>query len=497
MQEKAQLLRDCLQIQLQQISDRKVRCHGDFYAKQILCQKDKIYWLDLDDICLAHPGRDLATFVAHLEWDVVRGRLNAQQASHYEQVFVEAYQQYAEQSLEPHHLESLIALHLFQLIHHPFRNCETNWVQQTEMLLGRIEHRLQKNNNKAARRKTTVISSFRTTPTVIQNPFTLKGDVPLKSLLEQAIDPEQSQRGFKRYLFDYEVFKIESIRVLRYKPGKRLLVEYSLLTDRGKLTLLGKIRAKGLHRSVYRINQQLYDQRDTLMTEAGWQVPQPLCMIPECQMWLQQHVPGDQFTQLLNNVKQGQTLAQRIAQMSHSLHNSGIVVEKSHSVVQELDILKKQLYTVAEKCPQLKLGIHELYKQLSPYITSLLTRPYHCIHRDFYPDQVIVNKDRLYLLDLDLFCMGDPCLDIGNFIAHIQEQALREKGNLFAYQLVTDKLMQHYLQLSKGHQEDAEAIEKYRLLSLARHIAISQRLTDRSHLSPILLKLSLDQVKSQ
>ncbi|NOY73120.1 MAG: phosphotransferase [Gammaproteobacteria bacterium] len=495
-QEKAQFLGECLQVQLQQIPGKTVRCHGDFYAKQILCQKDKLYWLDLDDICLAHPGRDLATFVAHLEWDVVRGRLTAQQASHYEQVFVEAYQQYAEQSLEPHHLESLIALHLFQLIHHPFRNCESNWIQQTEMLLGRIELRLQK-NNEAAYRKMTGVSSLHTTPTIIQNPFTLNGDAPLKSLLEQAINPEQSQRGFKRYLSDYDVLKIDSIRVLRYKPGKRLLVEYCLLTDRGRLTLLGKIRAKGLHRSIYRINQQLYDQRDTLMTEAGWQVPQPLCMIPECQMWLQQHVPGDQFTQLLNNnAEQGQTLAQRIAQMSHSLHNSGIVVEKSHSVVQELDILKKQLATVAEQCPQLKMGIRELCEHLSPYVSSLFIRPYRCIHRDFYPDQVIVDKDRLYLLDLDLFCMGDPCLDIGNFVAHIQEQALREKGDLLAYQSVTDTLIQHYLQLSKGHQDAAEAIEKYRLLSLARHIAISQRLTDRSHLSPVLLELSLDQMKS-
>jgi aminoglycoside phosphotransferase (APT) family kinase protein len=51
------------------------------------------------------------------------------------------------------------------------------------------------------------------------------------------------------------------------------------------------------------------------------------------------------------------------------------------------------------------------------------------IHRDFYPDQVLVDGDRLYLLDLDLYCLGDPALDIGNFCAHLVEQALRTQGN--------------------------------------------------------------------
>lgn len=52
-----------------------------------------------------------------------------------------------------------------------------------------------------------------------------------------------------------------------------------------------------------------------------------------------------------------------------------------------------------------------------------------CPSISFYPDQVLVDRDRLWLVDLDLCCQGDPALDIGNVIAHITEQSLRQMGN--------------------------------------------------------------------
>ncbi len=496
LQQRSQELVNLLQAMLQHIPAIKARCHGDFYAKQILIHYDNLFWLDLDDICMAHPGRDLATFVAHLEWDVLRGRLSKQQAKNYEQVFVSSYQEATEYSIEAQHINALIALHLFQLIHHPFRSCEPNWLEQTEQLLTQIEKRLRLPAQEA-QRQTAEVYSFNSKQTAVHNPYAGQLDAAIKPLLESAIDPEQCQHWFERYLTAYKLLNIEHIKVIRYKAGKRALVEYRLLTDSGKVTLLGKIRAKGLHRSIYKVNHQLHEQRHTLLNDAGWQVPPPLCMIPDGNMWLQQKVPGIEFTQLLEDAEQAKAVAKRIAKMSYSLHHSGIKTAKSHSIIQELEVLKHQLCQVAEKQPELKTKIHELYGLLTHYSKPLLKRPYLCIHRDFYPDQIMVNKDRLYLLDLDLFCMGDPCLDIGNFVAHVQEQALREKSNLLAYQAITDNFIQHYLQLSGNKTGDAEAIESYRLLSLARHIAISQRVSGRSYLTPQILELSLQQVKSR
>lgn len=505
LHENAQLLSQNLSKALQGVTPLMVRCHGDFYAKQIICDADELYWLDLDDISLAHPGRDIGTFVAHLEWDVIRGRLTEAQATHYESIFVSAYLQESHHEIQIEHLNTMIALHLFQLIHHPFRNCQTRWVEQIEMLLTRVTLRLQQPNNKYLVRPTLIDPTINALQqqTKVVNRFDLSHDHSLFSLLEKAINPQYCTHLFKQHLPNsiYDPAQIdafitlEHIEVLRYKKAKRLLLKYHLKTHTGSHILVGKIRSKGLHRSVYRINQQLYGIH--ISQNEGWQVPEPICMIPACNMWLQRYVSGVEFTALIDlstTNKATDFLPEHIAKMSYSLHKSKLFIAKVHAIQQELEILKKQLFAVAETHPAWGADIRKLYSLLEVYALPLVNRPQSCIHRDFYPDQLIVDKQQLYLLDLDLFCMGDPCLDMGNFVAHVQEQALREQGHLDAYQAVTDRMIKHYLQLAGDDRQDADAIERYRLLSLARHIAISQRIPDRSSSTPFLLKYCLEQV---
>ena len=47
------------------------------------------------------------------------------------------------------------------------------------------------------------------------------------------------------------------------------------------------------------------------------------------------------------------------------------------------------------------------------------------VHRDFYHDQVIADGDVCRLVDLDLVAVGDPALDIGNFLAHLIDECWR------------------------------------------------------------------------
>jgi thiamine kinase-like enzyme len=122
--------------------------------------------------------------------------------------------------------------------------------------------------------------------------------------------------------------------------------------------------------------------------------------------------------------------------------------------------------------------------------------PTSLIHRDFYPDQVLVDRDRLWLVDLDLCCQGDPALDIGNFIAHITEQSLRETGDPIAMDTQASAFREAYLQAAAtaiDRQRDESslhrAIELYTVLSLVRHIHISTRIRDRHHLTETLLTL--------
>jgi aminoglycoside phosphotransferase (APT) family kinase protein len=100
------------------------------------------------------------------------------------------------------------------------------------------------------------------------------------------------------------------------------------------------------------------------------------------------------------------------------------------------------------------------------------------IHRDFYHDQVLIDNDHVYLLDLDLLCNGDPALDIGNFIAHIEEQCLRQFDEPHYAQLQIERFIQRYQELAGCDLRSR--IETYTTLSWARHIFISNRIPQRN-----------------
>jgi aminoglycoside phosphotransferase (APT) family kinase protein len=109
------------------------------------------------------------------------------------------------------------------------------------------------------------------------------------------------------------------------------------------------------------------------------------------------------------------------------------------------------------------------------------------IHRDFYSDQVIVDGPRLYLIDFDLYCLGDPALDIGNFLGHITEQSLRTLGDAGALAEVERALEERFIELSG--EAVRPAVRGYAVLTLARHIYLSTRFPERRPWTERLLEL--------
>jgi thiamine kinase-like enzyme len=124
---------------------------------------------------------------------------------------------------------------------------------------------------------------------------------------------------------------------------------------------------------------------------------------------------------------------------------------------------------------------------------SSLATPKACgIHRDFYSSQVIVDGARLWLIDFDCFCAGDPGLDVGNFIGHVTEQALREHGNAAALRDVERAMEDRFVELS-GEQVRA-SVRAYTTLTLARHVYLSTQFPERIHTTERLLELCEQQL---
>ncbi|HIK07854.1 MAG TPA: phosphotransferase [Trichormus sp. M33_DOE_039] len=311
--------------------------------------------------------------------------------------------------------------------------------------------------------------------------------------LSDALDPLQVEECFHRCVAIAANCRVQKIQVIRHKLGRRCLIEYELINDAGKIiTLIGKVRAKGTDFHSYELQKSLWQSGFSDDSPDGISVPEPVGVIPEWQMWLQRQVAGKIATQFLS---QSNSLfpAKLIAEAAHKLHQANIIPRRSHTISDELRILHERIPLVMQQYPQWQERLERVLTA-SDYLGENTPEPKSCgIHRDFYPDQVIINNSRLYLIDLDLYCAGNPALDIGNFIAHLQEYSLRTFGNFQVFQDYENALITRFIELTGN--EFLPAIQAYNTLTLVRHLHISTQFTERRAFTERLLNLCEQRLK--
>ena len=114
------------------------------------------------------------------------------------------------------------------------------------------------------------------------------------------------------------------------------------------------------------------------------------------------------------------------------------------------------------------------------------------VHRDFHPGQILVDGDRLWLLDFDLFSLGDPAVDVGNFLAHITELSLRHFGDERHLASVEQEFVNSYVALAG--EEVRPRLAVYAALTMARHVFISTQFPDRRAFTERILNLAEERV---
>lgn len=66
------------------------------------------------------------------------------------------------------------------------------------------------------------------------------------------------------------------------------------------------------------------------------------------------------------------------------------------------------------------------------------------IHRDYYAAQVVTTRRTVTVLDLDTLALGDPAIDLGNFIAHGYLDLISENAAPLDFGDLTDRVVQRY-----------------------------------------------------
>jgi hypothetical protein len=325
---------------------------------------------------------------------------------------------------------------------------------------------------------------------------------PLLPTLAAALDPDAVTEAFKHGLprlagSDGRV-ALRSIQVVRHKPGKRVVIEYRVRVKRPgapeqRVRLFGKIRAKRFGNEAYRLLDALWQAGFNDTSADGISVPEPLGVLPEFRMWLQRKVKGSLAGPALSG-PDGIATAHRIAEAIHKLHVAHIPTERCHSMDDELRILHECLVRVAQVRPAWA-GRLERLGEACDRLGASVPKPQPCgIHRDFYPAQVILKGPRLWLIDFDLYCQGDPALDVGNFLGHVLEEGLRSGAGATGLREPPEALAGRFVELAGRHT--LAAVRAYTTLTLARHVYLSTQFPDRAPFTEQVLALCEQRLQS-
>ncbi|EKI8874058.1 phosphotransferase [Escherichia coli] len=287
-----------------------------------------------------------------------------------------------------------------------------------------------------------------------------------------------------------------SARLLRQKPGRRALIEYHF-GRRGSsspLLIVGKYREKGVDKFSYCCQQALWS--DGFHRQNRISVPEPLMILPEKRMWLQRHVDGLLLTDVLisnvfsrhEQISTGTAVGYALSALQQHGELARVVNGRQWTLTDEVSVLEQGLTIAGEENVALYKRIDALMKGLREVAAVLSGTRKSCLHRDFYPDQIISNRnDRrcLTLLDFDLSCTGPSALDAGNWLAHVCELGIRYKGDYRIFHAHETAFVESWLSHMSG--VTVKETEGFRLLSLARHIFLSTRIPGRKHTTLLLL----------
>lgn len=445
-----------LQVAGSRLRSKKGLCHGDFSADQVLLTDAGIRVIDWDQFGLGDTTADLGSFLARIDMQVLAGEIDRDAGDITSAAFLEGYS--AEREVPSAALATHHAFALAALATEPFRQRAANWAGTTKELLRRVDVLLGGSRVEVAAGKAA------------------SGE---GRLLRCATDLGAMQKLLATHLGGD--VQMQAADLIRHKPGRRALVRYKgvLTSSEGRtpFDLIGKIRIKGPDRRTPELHRVLYGLADA--------PPVPACRaeIPHLSMWLQDHVPGRVLTDLLNADdttpfhKAGEALAR--------LHETMPLPDRDWTLDDEKNVLISALAKAEIDRADLAARIDAVRDRLVSDLESLPEAPVCSIHRDFYPDQVVVGTDRVWLLDLDLCAIGDPAIDVGNFLAHLDEHALRKGGNPEGYGMHTAAFLRGYA--SHRILPPEMRVDTLRRFSLARHIGISLRFPDRFASAPNIL----------
>jgi hypothetical protein len=215
------------------------------------------------------------------------------------------------------------------------------------------------------------------------------------------------------------------VEVLGYRLERRGTLSVSVQERTRTVSLVAKLvrseKATGLFDQLQALEKNGFGET----SEGNLRVPHPLAVTPDGVLWLE--AVFDLSLHDLIGTEPYVSACRSAGLVLQRLHSANLSNLPTFTVEEAQAQLKTLALETAQIYPVLREGIEGVWSHLKTDAPVLAEKDFVPVHRDFYDKQLLVGANRITLLDTDTLSLGDPALDIGNFLAHL---ILRGKQHL-------------------------------------------------------------------
>ncbi len=229
-----------------------------------------------------------------------------------------------------------------------------------------------------------------------------------------------------------------NVKLLRFRPGRRCTLRLDVWLREKKS---GAIDKRVLYGKIYHdlekaghVYQQMLSLSNSIPAKDGRiSFATVSAFLPSLAMVLQNPVEGIALDSLINcdtDACDARGVAGTVAAGSAlaALHTSGLAVGKPRSIISELARFKKRGARIGQVNSELGNDIIKLADALSAWQDTLdqWGATTCLVHGDCKPAQFLIKDQQVTLLDFDHCGMADPAVDVGTFLATLQQMKVKQ-----------------------------------------------------------------------
>jgi hypothetical protein len=246
-----------------------------------------------------------------------------------------------------------------------------------------------------------------------------------------------------------------SAEILKHKPGRRCTIRYTLHPAgageiRGSVALVGKLY--GVNEATARVYEWTRALRDGAFAGEGpLCVPAPLAHFPVLALMVHESIEGADLRHALrgDDTEAAFRLTGRWLAVLHSAPAPPDVEAKGPAhEFRKLSRWRNEVapYLGRDQRTKLRFAQNALRRRARNDRTQWTPA---LIHKDFYPANVFWDGRCIWVVDFDELAVGDPALDVGHFLAHMQNVSLKDTGASDGYADASAHFLNSYQETSK------------------------------------------------